>query len=208
MGYIVICYLIFYAAKRFITDEKLGTLLLTAAFALWFLIESLLFAQESMPFLRARQMLSFPCGVLIAQHKSDIEKYLTKAKSTLICAGGGIMCLLFMAVTQLEAVKQLPYLLSNLMALLTCFPMAIGLLAIGKPFGDVFQNRMLVAVGTISYEIYLVHAFTLVFMTDSLIMVCAFIIMTVVLANVLNCMTRKLGRKRNGGFNCYHSYKE
>lgn len=89
MGYIVICYLIFYAAKRFITDEKLGTLLLTAAFALWFLIESLLFAQESMPFLRARQMLSFPCGVLIAQHKSDIEKYLTKAKSTLICAGGG-----------------------------------------------------------------------------------------------------------------------
>lgn len=31
-GYIVICYLIFYVIKRFITDEKLGTLLFIAAF--------------------------------------------------------------------------------------------------------------------------------------------------------------------------------
>ena len=68
------------------------------------------------------------------------------------------MCLLFMAITQLHAVKNLPYIVSNVMALLTCLPMAIGIMVFGKSFSGLFENKMLATTGMISYEIYLVHA--------------------------------------------------
>ena len=71
------------------------------------------------------------------------------------------MCLLFMVITQLNAVKSLPYIVSNAMALLTCLPMAIGIMAFGKSFNGIFENKMLSVTGMISYEIYLVHTFTL-----------------------------------------------
>ena len=81
------------------------------------------------------------------------------------------MCLLFMAVTQLNVVKSLPYLVSNAMALLTCLPMAIAIMAFGKSFSGLFENKMLAMTGMISYEIYLVHAFTLGIVKPSIISV-------------------------------------
>lgn len=88
MGYIVICYLIFYAVKRLIKDRKMQMLVLFGAFGIWFVVESVFFANPDMPFLRARQMLSFPAGVLLAINKDKIERTLTKAKSILILTGG------------------------------------------------------------------------------------------------------------------------
>lgn len=41
--------------------------------------------------------------------KDKIEQTLKKTKNTLILTGGGTMCLLFMAITQLNVVKSLPY---------------------------------------------------------------------------------------------------
>ena len=95
---------------------------------------------------------------------------------------GGITCLIFMAITQLEVVKQMPYLLSNLMALMTCFPMAMGLLALGKVYSNVFENRMLSVVGAISYEVYLVHAFTLRVITPSIWSIMILAVITVIMA--------------------------
>ncbi len=89
MGYIVICYLIFYTAKRLIKDNKIQMMALFGAFAIWFVLESVFFANPDMPFLRARQMLSFPCGVLLALNKDKIEQTLTKARNILILTGGG-----------------------------------------------------------------------------------------------------------------------
>ena len=88
MGYIVICYLIFYGAKRFVPDKKTQARTLFGAFAVWFVLESVFFADQNMPFLQARQMLSFPCGVLLAMNKEKIENALTKTKSVLILTGG------------------------------------------------------------------------------------------------------------------------
>ena len=87
MGYIVICYLIFYAVKRFVPVKKRRAVLV-GAFVAWFVLESVFFANPDMPFLRTRQMLSFPCGVLLAKHKGKIEVALTKTKSVLILTGG------------------------------------------------------------------------------------------------------------------------
>lgn len=88
MGYIVICYLIFYAVKRMIKDSKMQMMALFGAFGIWFVVESVFFANPDMPFLRARQMLSFPAGVLLAANKDKIERTLTKTKNILILTGG------------------------------------------------------------------------------------------------------------------------
>lgn len=205
MGYIVICYLIFYAVKRLIKDRKMQMVVLFGAFGIWFVVESVFFANPDMPFLRARQMLSFPVGVLLAINKEKIEWTLTKAKNILILTGGGTMCLLFMAITQLNVVKSLPYIVSNALALLTCLPIAIGIMAFGKSFGGLFENKMLAMIGTISYEIYLVHAFTLGMIKPSVVSVIAFVVVTVTLAYVTYFT---IGKMKNGKFNNYYPHKE
>ena len=88
MGYIVICYLIFYAVKRLIKDRKMQMVALFGTFGIWFVVESVFFANPDMPFLRARQMLSFPAGVLLAVNKDKIERILTKSKNILVLTGG------------------------------------------------------------------------------------------------------------------------
>lgn len=88
MGYIVICYLIFYIVKRLVKDKKIQIMILFGAFATWFVLESIFFANPDMPFLRARQMMSFPCGVFLALNKDKLERTLTRAKSILVLMGG------------------------------------------------------------------------------------------------------------------------
>lgn len=89
MRYIVVCYLIFYTVKIFIKDNKMQTMSLFGAFTIWFVLESVFFANPDMPFLRARQMLSFPFGVLLGMKKNKIERTLTTTKCSMILAGGG-----------------------------------------------------------------------------------------------------------------------
>lgn len=115
------------------------------------------------------------------------------------------MCLLFMAVTQLNVVKNLPYLVSNAIALLTCLPMAIGIMVFGKSFGGLFENKMLAMIGMISYEIYLVHAFTLGMIKPSVVSVIAFAVVTVTFAYVTYFT---IGKMKNGKFNNYYPHKK
>lgn len=205
MGYIVICYLIFYAVKKLVKDGRMQTLVLFGAFDIWFVLDSVFFANPNMPFLRARQMLSFPVRVLLAVNKDKIERTLTKTKNILILMGGGTVCLLFMAVTQLNVVKNLPYLVSNTMALLTCLPMTIGIMAFGKSFSRIFENELLAATGMISYEIYLVHTFTLGMIKPSIISVFIFAVVTYVLAYILHMGMRKV---KNDRFNSSYTNKK
>lgn len=106
------------------------------------------------------------------------------------------MCLLFMAITQLNVVKNLPYLVSNAMALLTCLPVAIGIMVFGKSFSMIFENKLLAMIGMISYEVYLVHAFTLGIIKPSVIAVLAFVVVTVTLAYIVYRLIEKV---KSGG---------
>lgn len=101
-----------------------------------------------------------------------------------------------MIVTQLNTVKNLPYLISNTMALLTCLPMAISIMIYGKSFGGLFRNKMLAVTGMISYEIYLVHAFTLRIVKQSAISICIFVLITYILAYILHLGMRKVKNDR------------
>lgn len=138
-------------------------------------------------------------------NKDKLEQALNKIKGMLILMGGGTMCLLFMAVTQLDVIKNLSYLLSNAMALLTCLPMAIGIIVFGKSFHKIFENKMLDMIGAISYEIYLVHVFTLAIVKPSIIRIFIFVVITVTLAYATYFT---MGKMKNGKFNNYYPHKE
>lgn len=117
---------------------------------------------------------------------------------------GGTVCLLFMAV-HISAVKNLPYLVSNAMALLTCLPIAIGIMAFGKSFDGLFEKKMLAVTGNISYEIYLVHVFTLRMVKPSVISAIIFVVVSVTLAYATYFT---IGRIKNGKINNYYPHKE
>lgn len=110
-----------------------------------------------------------------------------------------------MAITQLHIVKELPYLVSNTMAILTCLPMAIGILVFGKAFSGFFENKMLLVAGTISYEIYLVHAFTLNLVRPSLVNILNFIVVTYIFAYILHMGVSKV---KNDRFNSSYINKK
>lgn len=78
------------------------------------------------------------------------------------------------------------------MALLTCLPMAVGIIAFGKSYSGLFENKMLAMTGMISYEIYLVHAYTLDIVKKSYISILVFIVSTYVIAYVLHMGIRKV----------------
>lgn len=161
MGYIIICYFLFYFSKVLYGERTNSAGFLLVVFVLWFILESVFWADPNMPFLRARQMLCFPFGVFLAQKRTCIEQHFTKRKSLCFLLLSGVCCVIFMGLTQLSEIKAMPYIFSNMMALLTCFPVAVGILILGKNFKFLFKSYTLIFAGTISFEIYLIHAFTL-----------------------------------------------
>lgn len=85
------------------------------------------------------------------------------------------------------------------MALLTCWPRAIGILVFGKSFSKLFENNLLAVTGRFSYEIYLVHAFSLGMIKPSIINVYIFVVVTYVVAYILHIGMRKIKNDRFNG---------
>lgn len=94
-----------------------------------------------------------------------------------------------MAVTQMNLVKEFPYIVSNILSIFTVMPLAVAVLAAGIVFPVLFGNMELRACGVISYEIYLVHAFTLEMIGESFVSVIAFMTVTLILAYALYVVT-------------------
>lgn len=161
MKYIMICYLIFYLisyiGEKLKIDSKISNIMLYTMFILWFAIESLWFANPNMPFLQARQMLSFPFGIMLAKYQTKFTNNNLMLKMT----GLVMLGMIFMGVTQLTYIKKLPYLISNLLALMTVFPISVSVIFACKKIPTIFNNHFIKMLGSVSYELYLSHAFSL-----------------------------------------------
>lgn len=83
--------------------------------------------------------------------------------------------------------------------------MAIGIMIFGKSFGGLFENKMLTVTGMISYEIYLVHVFTLGMIKPSVVSVIAFVVVTLTLAYATYFT---VGKMKNGKFDNYYPHKK
>ena len=194
MQYIMVCYLLFFLLKLAIKKtnpkepEKCEDRILYGAFLIWFVIDSLFLARPDMPFLRARQMLCFPFGVSMAKYKEVFEKTASKRGPFIF---GSITGLLFMGITQLPAVKEMPYIFQNLLSLLTVFPLAIAVLTITKHHLCLVNNWVLNKIGLVSFEIYLVHAFSMEILQRSIISFAVFICVTTSGVWLLQMLIRK-----------------
>ena len=115
MQYIIICYILFFSLKTIVGKFSVKTqmLITTVVFVSWFVIDSVFCANPDMPFLKARQMLAFLCGMLIAEYKVSFENVL-KNKALFVISGGGVIGIVFMGITQIDVVKTMPYLISNI----------------------------------------------------------------------------------------------
>ena len=164
MQFIMISYLIFYVVCLIVKKEdsykadRLKMRLLFGSFLIWFIVDGLFFAQPAMPFLKARQMICFPFGIAIANNSDYFEKKLSHPAVVFI---GGFMGLLFMGITQLKAVKAAPFLIQNCLSLFTLFPLALAVLTVTNRRKWLLNNSVLKWTGEISFELYLVHMFTL-----------------------------------------------
>ena len=156
-------------------------------FVAWFVIDSLLFANPDMPFLRARQMLCFPIGVLLAK-KSNIDSVNIERKMIGVLGATGIV---FMALTQLEFVKSMPYIISNLLSLFTVMPLAGTVICISKLCPLITQSRISQLMGRYSFEIYLIHAFTLSVVSNDVFGILTFWLLTLCCAILLNRIVSK-----------------
>lgn len=208
VGYIVICYIIFFfiqilSDKFKLINNKLLNIFLV--FGVWFLIEGIWFANPNMPFLKARQMFAFPLGMLIAVKREEIIKFKQITK-LLIIIGGLLTGLFFMAVTQIKFIKNLPYLLSNIMSLFTVLPISVSVLIIVLMLPKLIMNYEFSFIGKISYEIYLVHSFTLALVKNSFINISIFILVTLILSYIFHIFVIK-GYKY-GRLNSCNSYKK
>lgn len=149
MQYLVICYLIFWLNKSALGSRCMKEQLVAifASFAIWFVIDSLFFADPGMPFLRAGQMLAFPLGVLVGDKREDGRKVLVQNRHLLI--SGGILGCLFMAITQLSAVKHLPYMPQNIFSLFTVMPLALAVITVCTVFPVITKSAFLDILGSI-----------------------------------------------------------
>lgn len=158
MGYILICYFIFWTIMKIGRNLNISKriILILLTFIVWFIVDSVFLANPAMPFLRARQMLSFPLGILLGyvSFKKQNNFYRSISKSILImmmlgCILVGIVTVL---ITQFEVIKKLPYIMSNVLALITCLPLAIGIMLFIILFPFLFKNIFLNRLGWIGYN--------------------------------------------------------
>ncbi len=201
MGYLVCCYIIFWIAMKCSEKFKISKIssfaILSIAFAIWFVSDSLFFANPNMPFLWARQMMSFLIGVVLSYglQNKKLSGHLPLCRSTGLIILSVIFGAGMIEITQLEVIKNLPYILSNMMALFTVLPLAIAVLTFTACFQRVVNNRLFLLSGGISFEIYLVHAFTLSLVEQNMVRVLLFILITFVLAWITHFVVGWVNKK-------------
>jgi peptidoglycan/LPS O-acetylase OafA/YrhL len=81
------------------------------------------------------------------------------------------------------------------MALFTVLPLAIAVLTFTACFQRVVNNRLFLLSGGISFEIYLVHAFTLSLVEQNMVRVLLFILITFVLAWITHFVVGWVNKK-------------
>lgn len=164
--YILIIYIVYWALKQMSTYLKLSkkafSFLLLAAFLIWFVIESLLFAKADAPSLLARQMLSFPLGVIFFDYYAQIKNaFLSNTfKNNLLFFLTGLISIFALGIGEINVIHNLPYIFSNTIALFTVMPLSLVTIKFSCLFYTFFNNYLFKFLGSVSYEIYLIQYFS------------------------------------------------
>lgn len=162
--YIVISYIIFWVSSVIAEHYSLNLMqkfyIVLALFIVWFFIDTLFFAMKADPFLRARQMLSFPLGILISNQKNKAMKIFKNRNCSKYFIMLGALGFFTFALTQLHFLKTAPYIVLNTVSLFTVLPLTLFVLWLSVRYTVLFNSKFLTLIGDISYELYLIQAFS------------------------------------------------
>lgn len=193
--FILICYVAYYLVKllslKIDVIKKYDYVILFIVFIIFFVVECIWPDNKEIPFLRARQMLSFPVGVYIGKNKDQISK-ITRSKILMICSIILIGGLLMMAVTQISVVQQ-SVLLLNVLSLFTVFPLALAIIGITKEWMFIINNNCFFYLGIVSYELYLTQIYTQDFINNSYVSIMLYLALTIIGAILLHLLTNIKG---------------
>lgn len=195
INYLLICYVIFWMITTVFMKHKKRMVSLLVVFIIWFFIDSLFYASIDAPFLRARQMGAFITGIAIANNK---EKSKEKIGKFLFLVINLIIGLALMVITNTDFVKSYPVLIGNVLSLGTVVPLAFSIISASVLWKRLFANSFFVFVGAISYEIFLVHSYTLRLSNRELYFVPVFIVFVLGLSWVLNKSWKMIKKKMIG----------
>ena len=189
MNYIIICYVVYFLITFFFRENVKRINYLAVSFAIWFIIDSVFFVSSEAPFLRARQMFTFLSGVIIANKKKEAEQLFSNPLFMII---QGVIGVLFLGITNLQIVKMLPIFISNILSLLTTAPLAFFAISLTVQCKRMFNNTVLIFVGSISYELFLVHNYSSIMIESKLLTLSIFSFVTVFLSWLFNVLYTKI----------------
>lgn len=146
--YILACYIIFWTLSFIIPKRKSTIMLLLSMLALFLL-----------PNLQAEQSFGFVTGVILSNHKVDLQQLADKKKTY-----ATLVVILMVIGISFLAIKQIPFVRHNSalweMNIIQCFikyPLSLAILLGLIWFPKLLRSPFLHLSGIISYELYLVH---------------------------------------------------
>lgn len=144
VGYIMQWYVVYWFAVNYLYRFRWLVFGVFCIFTLFFL-----------PSLQVGQALSFPCGIWLSEHKDWMV-----SKSRIFLAS--VACVLFVVGTVALGFKQTGLVRSHMeyapyIDLFTKLPYTLTLIIALRPLRFLTDHRLLVFIGGITYELYLVH---------------------------------------------------
>ncbi len=129
--------------------------------------------------IKAEQSLSFLCGVVFSEYKEKIDR-LFKIQYALLMIIFGTCLLLF---KQLPIARSSPQIIMNIIQLCIKFPCALGLIIIMHCLSiHPLQNKICTLIGKCSYELYLIHGYTLNIVPTTIVGAVTFFIVTLIIS--------------------------
>ena len=191
--YILVCYLVFWINMALSEKMGLSTTQRQAVLYCWgiilFIVDSLFFAEPNAPYLHARQALMFPLGTTLYEYRNQINK-LNPIKLIWLMLGFVVGIGMQIAVL-LPSGIHMPIILLNFICLVSNTILALCLFVMIMKYKQLINNNVLEFVGTISFELYLIHGYFLM-SAHGLIEVITRCIFVFILAYVLSLLNKMI----------------
>lgn len=155
LSYLVLWYVIFYTVKRL-------KVLRGWEFIVFFCISIVMFFGytylQNSP-IRAEQSFAFVFGIFLSEMKDrKFMKKIISVKVMVCCLCMGVIAL---AIKQLPMVRTAPQVIYNLVEMLIKIPCGFGAMQLAWNLSKKLNMKVFGGIGTIAYELYLIHGYVL-----------------------------------------------
>lgn len=155
LSYLVLWYVIFYTVKRLkVLRNRELTIFCCVSIVMFF---GYTYLQKSP--IRAEQSFAFVFGIFLSKMKDrKFIKKIISVRMMVFCLCIGMIAL---AIKQLPVVRIAPQVIYNLVEMLIKIPCGFGVMQLTWILSKKINVKMFVWIGTIAYELYILHGYVL-----------------------------------------------